>query len=117
MRHLVAQRKLGLPSDQRRALLHGLVKALFEHEAIRTTVCRAKEVSPMAEKIITLAKRNDLHSKRLARRVLRDETLVNRVFNEIAPRFASRNGGYTRIVRLGTRRGDNAQMAYLELLQ
>ncbi len=117
MRHRVAHRKLGLPTDQRMALLHGLVQQLFIHESIKTTVTRAKEVQPIAEKIITLAKRDDLHSRRLAFRILKDESLVRRVFTEITPRFASRNGGYTRRVRLGQRRGDAAMIALLELVQ
>jgi len=117
MRHLVGHRKLGLPSDQRRALLHGLTQQLFIHEAIRTTDTRAKEVRSIAEEIITLAKRNDLHSRRLARRILKSESLVKRVFDEIAPRYASRNGGYTRMVRLGHRRGDGAMLVLLELIQ
>lgn len=115
MRHRVAGRKFGLPSDQRAALLKGLVRALLERGEIRTTEARAKDVRSVAEKVITVAKTNDLHSRRLARRLLNDEDLVKDLFDTIAPKFAERPGGYTRITKLGFRRGDAAPMVKLEL--
>jgi large subunit ribosomal protein L17 len=117
MRHRVAKRKLGLPSDQRRALLKGLVRSLVAEGAICTTVTRAKEARVLAEKLVTLAKANDLHSRRQARKLLNDETLVKRLFDEVGPKYANRNGGYTRIVRIGWRRGDAAPMAKLEFVE
>jgi large subunit ribosomal protein L17 len=120
MRHRIAHRRLGRPSDQRRALLRSLVGALFEHDRIRTTLPKAKEAQPIAEKLITLAKRGDLHARRQVLRYLpklRGDTLiVNRLFEEIAPRYQDRDGGYTRIIRAGYRAGDAAPMAVLELL-
>lgn len=115
MRHRVAGRKFGLPSDQRRALLKGLVRALIERGEIRTTETRAKDVRSIAEKVITVAKTNDLHSRRQARRVLNDEDLVKVLFDTIAPKFTDKPGGYTRITRIGFRRGDAAPMVKLEL--
>jgi len=97
------------------ALLKGLVRALLERGQIRTTEARAKDVRSIAEKVITVAKTNDLHSRRLARRLLDDEDLVKVLFDQIAPKFAERPGGYTRITKLGFRRGDAAPMVKLEL--
>lgn len=115
MRHRVAGRKFGLPSDQRSALLKGLVRALIERGEIRTTETRAKDVRSVAEKVITIAKTNDLHSRRLARRVLNDEDLVKVLFDTVGPKFADKPGGYTRITKIGFRRGDAAPMVKLEL--
>lgn len=115
MRHRVAGRKLGLPSDQRMALLKGLVRSFVELDRIRTTETRAKEVRPMFEKLITRARKNDLHARRITRRILNSEDLVKRLFDVTAPKFANRPGGYTRIIRLGPRRGDAAPMVILEL--
>jgi large subunit ribosomal protein L17 len=121
MRHRVQGRKLGLPSDQRMALLHNQVRQLFEHGAINTTETRAKEVRRIAERLITKAKRDDLHSRRLTRRVIgtatpgHGEDLVKKLFDTIMPQFRDRPGGYTRILKIGTRRGDAARIVKLEL--
>lgn len=114
MRHRMAGRKFGLPSDQRMALLKGLVRSLIEHDAIMTTETRAKEARRMADKLVTLGKTDTIHARRLARRVINNETLVKRLFDEIAPKFKDVSGGYTRIIKIGPRRGDAAPMAKLE---
>ena len=114
MRHRVANRKFGLPSDQRMALLKGLIRAIFKHGAIETTEARAKDVRGMAERLITIAKKNDLHSRRMVRRVLNDEDLIKELFDNVAPKFADRPGGYLRITKLGFRRGDAAHIVKLE---
>jgi large subunit ribosomal protein L17 len=118
MRHRVAHRKLGRTTPHRRALLRNLATALFEKERIRTTLPKAKELRPFAEKLITLAKREDdrLHARRLAARDLQDPAVVKKLFDTLGPRFATRPGGYTRILHLGPRKGDGAEMAYLELV-
>ncbi len=116
MRHRVAGRKFGLPSDQRQALLKALMRALFSHDSIETTEQRAKDVRILAERCITTAKGGDLHARRQVRRFIPDETLVKRIFNDVAPRFKDRRGGYTRIIKLGPRRGDCAMMVKLELV-
>ncbi|MFO8081582.1 MAG: 50S ribosomal protein L17 [Armatimonadota bacterium] len=115
MRHRKDHRKLGRPTDQRMALLRSQVDSLFRHEKIKTTVQKAKETQRMAEKLITTAKRGDLHARRQVLRKVRDKALVAHLFEEIAPRYAERNGGYTRVIRAGRRAGDNAEMAILEL--
>ena len=117
MRHRVAKRKFGLPSDQRRALLKGLVRSLVKYGNIETTETRAKDVRSVVEKVITTAKTNDLHSRRLARRVLNDESMVKYLFDDVAPKFATRPGGYTRMTKIGFRRGDAAPMVKLEIIQ
>ena len=117
MRHRVAHRKLGRITPHRTALLRNLATALFERERIRTTLVKAKELRPYAEKLITLAKRDDrLHARRLVLRDIHDETIVKKLFDNLGARFAARAGGYTRILRLGPRKGDGAEMAILELL-
>jgi large subunit ribosomal protein L17 len=118
MRHRVAHRKLGRVTPHRKALLRNLATALFDKERIRTTLPKAKELRPYAEKLITLAKREDgrLHARRQAARHIQDPAIVKKLFDTIGARFASRPGGYTRILRLGTRHGDGAEMAYLELV-
>lgn len=116
MRHRVAGRKFGLPGDQRKALLRSLMRALLSHDSIETTEARAKDVRVLVERCITKAKAGDLHARRQIRRVLPDETLVKRVVDEVAPRYKDRNGGYTRITKLGPRRGDCAMMVKLELI-
>jgi large subunit ribosomal protein L17 len=118
MRHRVAHRKLGRTTPHRRALLRNLATALFDKERIRTTLPKAKELRPYAERLITLAKReeNRLHARRLAARDLQDPAVVQKLFDTIGARFATRPGGYTRILHLGPRRGDGAEMAYLELV-
>jgi len=118
MRHRVAYRKLGRVTPHRKALLRNLATALFEKERVRTTLPKAKELRPFAEKLITLAKREDgrLHARRQAARQLQDPAVVQKLFDTIGARFATRPGGYTRILRLGARHGDGAEMAYLELV-
>lgn len=109
-------RKLGRATAHRTAMLRAMVTFLFENGKIETTVTRAKEVSSMAEKMITIAKKNDLHNKRLVMSFVTSEEVVYKLFNEIAPKYADRNGGYTRITKLGPRRGDAAEMAIIELI-
>lgn len=109
-------RKLGKPTDQRRAMLRQQVTDLLENGRLETTVTRAKEVRPIAEKIITLGKKNTLASRRNALSYITKEEVVTKVFGEIAPGYESRNGGYTRITRIGPRRGDAAEMAVIELV-
>jgi large subunit ribosomal protein L17 len=118
MRHRVAHRKLGRTTPHRIALLRNLATALFEKERIRTTLPKAKELRPFAERLITLAKREEdrLHARRLAARHIQDPAVVKKLFDTIGSRFATRPGGYTRILRLGPRKGDGAEMAYLELV-
>jgi large subunit ribosomal protein L17 len=118
MRHRVAHRKLGRITPHRIALLRNLATALFEKERIRTTLPKAKEVRPFAERLITLAKREDdrLHARRLAARHIQEPAVMKKLFDTIGSRFATRPGGYTRILRLGPRKGDGAEMAYLELV-
>ncbi|MDE7289444.1 MAG: 50S ribosomal protein L17 [Oscillospiraceae bacterium] len=109
-------RKLGRTSDHRRAMLRAMVTYLLENGKIETTVTRAKEVRSMAEKMITTAKTNDLHSKRQVLAYVTKEDVVKKLFDEIAPKYADRNGGYTRIVKIGPRRGDAAEMAVISLV-
>ena len=116
MRHRLSGRKLNRPTPHRKAMLRNLVKDLLTHESIRTTEARAKEARRSAEKIITLGKDGTLHARRQALSFLNDKDITARVFDEIAPRFAGRAGGYTRIVKLGPRLGDGAPMAQLQLL-
>jgi len=117
MRHRVAGRKFGLPSDQRRALLKGLVRSLVKYGQIETTETRAKDLRGIVEKVITTAKTNDIHSRREARKWIPDESLVKVLFDDVAPKFANRPGGYTRMTKIGFRRGDAAPMVKLELIQ
>jgi large subunit ribosomal protein L17 len=118
MRHRVGHRKLGRITPHRRALLRNLASALFERERIRTTLIKAKELRPYAERLITLAKRDSdgLHARRLVRRDIQDGQVVSKLFDTLGTRFATRPGGYTRILRLGPRRGDGAEMAIVELI-
>ena len=118
MRHRVGFRKLGRITPHRTALLRNLATALFERERIRTTLMKAKELRPYAERLITQAKRDDdrLHARRLVAREIHDLTVVKKLFDDLGPRYATRPGGYTRILRLGPRRGDAAEMAIVELL-
>lgn len=116
MRHSNSGRKLSRTPSHRKALLHNLAKALLAHGRIRTTEMKAKELRGVVEPLITLAKRNDLHARRLAYRVLCDHALVKRLFDEIGPKFVGVPGGYTRIMKLAMpRKGDNAPMAIIEL--
>jgi len=118
MRHRVGHRKLGRVTPHRTALLRNLATALFEQERIRTTLMKAKELRPYAERLITLAKREDdrLHARRLVLRDIHDAGVVKKLFDSLGARYATRPGGYTRILRLGPRRGDGAEMAIVELL-
>ncbi|RVU54065.1 50S ribosomal protein L17 [Anaerosphaera multitolerans] len=109
-------RKLGRPTAHRKAMLRNLVTSLLREEKITTTTTRAKETRRMAEKMITLGKRGDLHSRRQALSYIYDEDVVTKLFEEIAPRYQDRNGGYTRIYKLGPRRGDGAEEAIVELV-
>ncbi|OLD99447.1 MAG: 50S ribosomal protein L17 [Actinobacteria bacterium 13_1_20CM_4_69_9] len=116
MRHRRAGKKLGRDSAHRKALYSNLAGALIEHGRIKTTEAKAKAVKPFAEQMITLGKRGDLHARRLALAELRSQDVVHQLFADVAPRFADRPGGYTRIVKLGPRYGDAAEMVYLELV-
>lgn len=109
-------RKLGRTTAHRQAMLRAMVTFLFENGKIETTVTRAKEVSSMAEKMITIAKTNELHNKRLVMSYVTKEAVAYKLFNEIAPKYADVKGGYTRITKLGPRRGDAAEMAIIELV-
>ena len=116
MRHRKAGRKFDRAGDERKALLRGLVGDLLRHERLRTTEAKAKELRPYAEKLITLARRGDLHARRLAERKIRDRETLTKLFADIGPGFAARPGGYTRILKLGHRPGDGADIARIELL-
>ena len=116
MRHRRSGKKLGRDSAHRKALYSNLAGALIEHGRIKTTVAKAKAVKPFAEQMITLGKRGDLHARRLALAELRSQDVVHQLFADVAPRFADRPGGYTRIIKLGPRQGDAADMVYLELV-
>ena len=113
---MAGYRKLGRPTDQRRAMLRNLTTSLFEHGRIETTVTRAKEVKRMADKMVTLGKRGDLHARRQALAYITRDDVVKILFDDIAPKYAERQGGYTRIYRVGPRRGDGAEMAVIELV-
>lgn len=117
MRHAKQGRKLGLDASHRKAMLGNMVCSLIEHGRIKTTVSRAKEARPLAEKMITLGKKGDLVARRQAVARLRNKDAVHALFAEVAPKFSDRPGGYTRIVRIGQRAGDAAEMAYLELVE
>lgn len=117
MRHRKAGRKLGRSSGHRRALYRNLITELFRHERIRTTEAKAEAIRGKAEKLITLGKRGDLHARRLAAARLNDPAIVTKLFDELAPRYADRAGGYTRIYKLGPRQGDGASMVLLELVE
>ena len=110
-------RKLGRDTAHRKTMLRNLVTDLFREERISTTEHRAKEAGRQAEKMITLAKRNDLHARRQILAYVYDEDVVSKLFDEIAPKFQDRDGGYTRILKLGPRRGDNTEMVFLELVE
>jgi large subunit ribosomal protein L17 len=116
VRHRKAGRKLGRDAAQRRALYSNLASALIEHGRIKTTEAKAKEVRPIVEEMITLGKRGDVAAHRQAVAFLRSKEIAHMLFSEVAPRFAERPGGYTRIVKIGPRQGDAARMVYLELV-
>lgn len=114
---MATQRKLGRRSDHRSAMLRNQVSSLIEHGRITTTVTRAKETRQMAEKMMTLAKKNDLHSKRAISSYIYDKELAKKLVEDLAPQYLDRNGGYTRILKLGPRRGDGSEMAILEWVE
>ncbi|MDE7003681.1 MAG: 50S ribosomal protein L17 [Oscillospiraceae bacterium] len=113
---MAKNRKLGRPSDQRRAMLRAMTTYLLENGQIKTTYARAKEVAPIAEKMITLAKKNDLAAYRQALSYLTKEDVANKLFHEIGPKYADRSGGYTRVLKMGPRRGDAAELAIIQLV-
>ena len=116
MRHKIAGRKLGRTSSHRKAMFRNMVTSLFEHERIVTTAEKAKELRPIAEKLITLAKKGDLHSRRQALSYIQSKDVVEKLFTDIRDTFAERKGGYTRILKTGVRKGDAASMAIIELV-
>jgi large subunit ribosomal protein L17 len=117
MRHNKSGRRLGRNSSHRAAMMRNMVTSLLEHEKITTTDTRAKELRKIAEKMITLGKRGDLHARRQALKVIRDRKVVGKLFAQIGPRYQDRPGGYTRILRLGNRAGDNAPQVIIELVE
>jgi large subunit ribosomal protein L17 len=116
MRHGVAGRKLGVTSTHRLAMFRNMAVALIKHEQITTTLPKAKELRPVAEKLVTLGKRGNLHARRLAYAQLRDDTIVTKLFTAIAERYKDRAGGYTRVLKAGMRYGDAADMAVIEFV-
>jgi large subunit ribosomal protein L17 len=116
MRHRVSGRKLGRPTAHRKSLLRTGVTDLLRHESLRTTEAKAKEIRRLAEKIITRGKGGSLHDRRQAATVLTDDGVLKKLFDEIGPRYIDRPGGYTRVVKLGPRKGDAAEMAIIELV-
>ena len=116
MRHQKTRNKLSRDAAHRKALLMNLSKEIIEHERIETSAAKAKAVKPEIEKLITLAKRGDLHARRQALAELRSQEIVHKLFSDVGPRMADRPGGYSRIVKLGHRQGDAAEMVYLELV-
>jgi len=117
MRHRMSGKKLGRNTSHRKAMMRNMVTSFFDCEKITTTDARAKELRKMAEKLITMARRGDLHSRRLAMQVIRDKKTVAKLFETIAPRYTDRPGGYTRIIKLGHRAGDNAALSMIELVE
>jgi large subunit ribosomal protein L17 len=116
MRHRNAGRKLGVTTQHRHAMFANMAAALIKHEQIKTTLPKAKELRPVVEKLVTLSRKNDLASRRLALSRVRDETQVKKLFQVIGPRYADRPGGYTRVLKAGFRHGDNAAMAFIEFV-
>ena len=116
MRHGDSKRKLGKSIAHRRSMFANMAVSLIKHEQIKTTLPKAKELRPIIEKMITAARQDDLHHRRLALSFLRDEAMTKKLFDVLAKRYATRNGGYTRILRLTPRRGDNAEMALIQLV-
>ncbi len=116
MRHRAKGRQLSRTSTHKKAMLRNMVASLFRHDRIVTTEAKAKELRPYAERLITLARRGDLHARRQVERRIQDREVLGRLFKEIGPRFAARPGGYTRILKLGHRPGDGADVARIELL-
>ncbi|HSH74967.1 MAG TPA: 50S ribosomal protein L17 [Longimicrobiales bacterium] len=116
MRHRKKGRQLSRTRSHRAATLRNLATSLFRHERIETTTAKAKELRPFAERLITLARRGDVHSRRLARQKIQDREVLGKLFDDIAPRYVERPGGYTRILKLGNRKGDAAEMSLIELV-
>ncbi len=116
MRHRNKGRNLSRTASHKKATMRNMATSLFRHERIETTTAKAKELRPFAERLITLGKRGDLHARRLAGRLIADRQVLGKLFDDIGPRFMERPGGYTRILKLGNRRGDAAEMALIELV-
>ena len=116
MRHRKKGRKLSRTPSHKKATMRNMATSLFRHERIETTTAKAKELRPYAERLITLARRGDLHARRLAATKIQDREVLGKLFSDIAPRFAERPGGYTRILKLGHRKGDAAEMSLIELV-
>ncbi len=116
MRHRNKGRTLSRTASHKKATMRNMATSLFRHERIETTTAKAKELRPFAERLITLGKRGDLHARRLAGRLIADRQVLGKLFDDIGPRFMERPGGYTRILKLGNRRGDAAEMALIELV-
>ncbi|MEA1972599.1 MAG: 50S ribosomal protein L17 [Candidatus Cloacimonadota bacterium] len=116
MRHRVKGRKFGRERAHRKALLNNLVKSLITHERLNTTVAKAKEMRSLIERMITYSKKGTVHHRRLAYKTLQNRDLVAKLFNDLAPRFKDREGGYTRVLKAGFRKGDSAEMAYIEFV-
>ncbi len=114
---MAGYRKLGRPTDQRRALLRGIVTEVIKHGKVNTTLFRAKEARKIVDKMITLGKRGDLHARRQALAYIYEPEVVHKLFAEVAPKYTARNGGYTRVLKLGARKGDGAEVAVLELVE
>lgn len=117
MRHRKARYKLGMQTSQREAMLRNMVTSLLEHESIKTTDARAKALRSLADKMITLGKRGDLHARRQAMEVIRSQKVTHRLFEEIAPRYVNREGGYVRVIKAGSRPGDGAALSVVELVE
>lgn len=116
MRHLKAGRKLNRTASHRKAMLNNMAMSIIEHERIQTTLPKAKEVRSVVERLITYGKKGDLHGIRLIAKSVKNKDLVMKIVNDIAPGYSERNGGYTRVLKLGPRKGDNAEMAIIELV-
>lgn len=116
MRHRKKGRKLSRTASHKKATMRNMATALFRHERIETTTAKAKELRPYAERLITLARRGDVHARRQAASKIQDREVLGKLFDEIAPRYADRPGGYTRVLKLGSRKGDAAEMSLIELV-
>ncbi len=117
MRHRKKGRQLSRTASHRKAMLSNMATSLFQHERITTTSAKAKELRPLAERLITLARRGDLHARRAAARRIQDKEVLKKLFDTLGPRYADRNGGYTRILKIGRRDGDGAEIAQVQLVQ
>ena len=117
MRHRSKGRQLSRTASHKRAMLNNMAASLFRHERIVTTQAKAKELRPFAERLITLARRGDVHARRVAGRKIQDRDVLGKLFEDIAPRYTERPGGYTRILKLGRRKGDAAEMSLIELVR